>query len=203
MTDAEMVMEAVTPSGQGGRADGGSGRGRGMKRYCTIVSDPPWRQPMIGKWARHPAAPTLPYATMTLQEIAALPVSSFAAEGAHLWLWTTNAFLEPAFGVLRAWGFTYLTTITWVKPSGAGAYFASTTQHCLFGYFGKCIFPLARWQPTDFKASVRRHSQKPEQFYDLVERVSPAPRLEMFARRRRLGWDAFGDETAANVQVMA
>jgi N6-adenosine-specific RNA methylase IME4 len=173
--------------------------------YHTIVADPPWQQKLLGKWdrARHQAADALPYPTMTLAEIEALPVASLAAEGAHLWLWTTNAFLEPAFSVMRAWGFTYLTTITWVKPSGAGAYFVGTTQHCLFGYNQKCRFPLARWQHTDFHATVKRHSQKPEAFYDLVERVSPAPRLEMFARRPRLGWSVWGNEVASDVEISA
>lgn len=173
--------------------------------YRTIVADPPWAQPMIGKWkvAKHKRPDVLPYPTMTLPAIEALPVASFADEGAHLWLWTTNAFLEPAFSVMRAWGFTYLTTVTWCKPSGAGAYFASTTQHCLFGYYRKCRFPLARWQPTHFTASVRRHSQKPEQFYDLVERVSPAPRLELFARQKRLSWSSWGNEVASDIEMTA
>jgi N6-adenosine-specific RNA methylase IME4 len=138
---------------------------------------------------------------MELSAITTLPVESFAAEGAHLWLWTTNAYLEASFGVMRAWGFKYLTTITWVKPSGMGAYFAGTTQHCLFGYYKKCRFPLARWRPTDFRASVKRHSEKPEAFYDLVESVSPGPRLELFARKSRPGWAVWGNEVACDIEM--
>jgi N6-adenosine-specific RNA methylase IME4 len=174
-----------------------------MGDYLTIVADPPWQERTIGRWkvAKHHLPAALPYQTLPLDAICALPIAPLAAVGAHLWLWTTNSHLDAAFDVLRAWGFTYLTTVTWVKPSGFGAYFASTTQHCLFGYFQKCKFPHARWQPTHFTASVKRHSQKPEQFYDLVERVSPAPRLELFARRMRLGYDVWGDEVPSSITL--
>jgi len=138
---------------------------------------------------------------MTVDAIAALPVGDLAAPDAHLWLWTTNAFLAPAFDVLRAWGFTYLTTITWVKPSGCGAWFAGTTQHCLFGYKEKCVFPGRRYAPTHFLAAPKRHSVKPEQFYGLVEEVSAGPRLELFARRHRLGWSAWGNEVESTVPL--
>jgi N6-adenosine-specific RNA methylase IME4 len=159
--------------------------------YLTIVADPPWQQGTIGRWkvAKHHLPRALPYPMLTVEAICALPVAAHAAEGAHLWLWTTNRHLEAAF------------TVTWVKPSGFGAYFASTTQHCLFGYYHRCRFPHARWQPTHFMANAQRHSQKPEQFFDLVERISPAPRLELFARRLRLGWDAWGNEVPSTVDL--
>lgn len=173
-------------------------------QYMTIAADPPWPQRIMkgGPWkeARNQRPAALPYQTMTLDEITALPVDALAGVGAHLWLWTTNAYLDAAFDVLRAWDFTYLTTVTWVKPSGPGAYFASTTQHCLVGYHERCRFPLRRWAPTHFHATVKRHSQKPETFFRLVEQVSPTPRLELFARQRRAGWDAWGDELPDHVQ---
>jgi N6-adenosine-specific RNA methylase IME4 len=170
--------------------------------YHTIVADPPWKERTIGRWkvAKHQVADALPYPTMPLDDIRALPVGEMAEEGAHLWLWTTNSHLEAAFSVMRAWGFTYLTTITWVKPSGFGAYFASTTQHCLFGYYQRCRFPLRRWAPTHFASSVKRHSQKPEAFYKLVEEVSPGPRLELFARQQRPDWDVWGNEVESSVR---
>lgn len=172
-------------------------------KYLTIIADPPWKERTIGKWkmAKQQRPDALPYPTMPLDAIRALPVGEMAEEGAHLWLWTTNSHLEAAFSVMRAWGFTYLTTITWVKPSGFGAYFASTTQHCLFGYYQRCRFPLRRWAPTHFAATVKRHSQKPEAFYGLVEEVSPGPRLELFARRHRLGYDVWGNEVESDIRL--
>lgn len=167
-------------------------------RYRCIVIDPPWAQPMVGRYAvaRHSRPNALPYETMTLPEIAALPVERLAEEGAHLWLWTTNRFLRPAFDLLDGWGFTYLQTVTWVKPSGLGAWFANTTQHVLMAYYQRCIFPAARYRPTHFQATPRRHSEKPNTFYDLARAVSPGPRIELFARRGILGFEAWGDEVS-------
>jgi N6-adenosine-specific RNA methylase IME4 len=173
-----------------------------VTRYRTIVADPPWTEPMTGQFAsRHSRPLALTYPSMTVAEIEALPVADLAERACHLWLWTTNRYLEVAFDVMRAWGFTYLTTVTWVKPSGMGAWFASTTQHCLFGYYQRCEFPGRRWAPTHFHAVPPRHSQKPEAFLDLVEEISPAPRLELFARRQRLGWDTWGDEALEHVRL--
>jgi N6-adenosine-specific RNA methylase IME4 len=165
--------------------------------YSCIVADPPWPVRMTGKMAgRHAGARELPYETMTIDEIEALDVGSHAADGAHCWLWTTNGFWRPAFDVMQAWGFKYMTTITWVKPSGYGPWFASTTQHVLFGYKGKCVFPLARYKPTHFMASPRRkHSRKPDEFYDLVRSISPEPRIDLFNRREIDGFEGWGDES--------
>ena len=164
-------------------------------KYRTIVVDPPWPQPLTGAWKkRHKRAMSLPYPAMSIEDITGLRVSDLAEKGAHLWLWTTNRHLREAFDVMKAWGFTYLTTITWVKPNGLGAWFISTTQHCLFGYYQRCEFPGRRWAPTHFHAPALKHSAKPEVFLDLVQEISAEPRLEMFARRQRLGWDTWGNE---------
>jgi N6-adenosine-specific RNA methylase IME4 len=174
-------------------------------KYRTIVADPPWPEPLVGSWSSPKRKPSgsLPYPTMTVGDICALPVAGLADVAAHLYLWTTNRHLEAAFSVLRAWGFTYLTTITWVKPSGQGAYFASTTQHALVGYFVSCSFTMRRWAPTHLLANPPGHSAKPEAFLDLVEEISPQPRLELFARRQRLGWDTWGDEALTHVEMSA
>jgi N6-adenosine-specific RNA methylase IME4 len=159
---------------------------------------------MTGRYQNRPnRARTLPYPTMTLDAIKALPVGDYAAPDAHLWLWTTNAYLDASFDVLRAWGFKYLTTVTWVKPNGLGNWFAATTQHCLFGYRHKCVFPGRRYAPTHFHAAPKRHSAKPEQFYQLVEEVSAPARLELFARRHRLGYDVWGNEVESDIVMAA
>lgn len=171
-------------------------------RYRCIVADPPWPQRTVGHWSdpRHTARPALPYTVMSLAEIAALPVVDIAEEGAHLWLWTTNSHLRDAFDVLEAWGFTYLTTVTWTKPSGFGAWFANTTQHALMGYRGRCVFPLGRYKPTHFRATPGRHSEKPDAFYALVRSISPGPRIDLFNRRRIEGFEGWGDEAPAEWQ---
>jgi N6-adenosine-specific RNA methylase IME4 len=158
--------------------------------YRTIVADPPWR---YDNRATRGAAEDH-YATMSLAELAGLDVEERAAEQAHLYLWTTNGFLREAFDLVDAWGFEYRTCLTWVKPQiGLGNYFRSSTEHVLFGVRGR-LRTLVRDERNWLEAPRGRHSAKPEAFYDLVQRASPGPYLEMFARQRRLGWDVWGRE---------
>jgi N6-adenosine-specific RNA methylase IME4 len=174
------------------------------KKYQTILADPPWQQGLMGKWKRDPGcARDLPYPTMTVDEIKALPINDLAEVGCHLWLWTTNQFLRQGFDVMEAWGFKYLAPITWVKPSGCGNYFIHVTQTILFGYKERCIFPLTRYKPTVLIApDPHKHSQKPEASYDLIESISPEPRLELFARRKRFSWDCWGNEVDSDVELI-
>lgn len=172
----------------------------GLSGFRCIVADPPWPQPMTGSWKREPKrAKRLPYPTMSMDEIKGLPVGIMAEPDAHLWLWTTNAFLEDGFAVLRAWGFRYLAPVHWVKPSGFGCWFAHRTQTILFGYRERCRFPLRRYAGNVIQTThPARHSEKPEEAFTLIEAVSPGPRLELFARRARPGWTVWGNEVEAN-----
>ena len=165
--------------------------------------DPPWQQKMMPVLKRRPQAATkLPYPTMTLKEITDLPVHELAGDNCHLWLWTTNRFLPDAFPIIEAWGFKYMQVITWVKKSGCGMYWLGTTQPLLFAYKDKCKFPLAKLKPTHFITSPPRvHSQKPNASYDLIEAISPEPRLELFARHKRLGWDCWGNEVDSDIEL--
>ncbi len=173
-------------------------------KYRCILIDPPWQQKMIGKRKRRGKyAPTLPYPTMDYAEIAQLPVGSLGADDAHLWLWTTNQFLEAGFSLLKAWGFTYLAPIHAIKPSGIGNYFVSRTQTLLFAYKKRCRFPLARYQPNIIEVHhPRRHSEKWDKTYDYIESISPSPRVELFARRKRPGWDVWGNEVESDVVLL-
>jgi N6-adenosine-specific RNA methylase IME4 len=175
-----------------------------MTPFLTILADPPWAQPMAGKYkkTRHGRAPVLPYPSMSVAEICALDVGELAADGCHLWLWTTNAFLREGFDVMRAWGFRYLAPVHWVKPSGLGNYVIHRTQTVLLGYKGKCRFPRLRYfQNVVETGNPKRHSQKPEAFYGLIESVSGQPRLELFAREARFGWERFGNEVQNTVEI--
>lgn len=173
-------------------------------KFSCILADPPWQQPTVGRFKNTRASrpDRITYPTMPLDEICRMGVGDLAEEGCHLWLWTTNAFLRQAFDVMDAWGFKYLTTITWVKPSGLGAYFVSRTQHLLFGYKNRCLFPMGRYKPTVFFATPPRHSEKPEESFKLIESVSPSPRLELFSRRKRDGWDCWGNEVESTVKIV-
>jgi N6-adenosine-specific RNA methylase IME4 len=178
-------------------------------KYQTIVADPPWLQPGGGlhngadgrKVLRRPSE--LPYAPMTTESIAALPVSEWADATAHLWLWTTNAHVEDAYAVARAWRFRPSVLLTWAKPPrgiGLGGTFTQTTEHVLFARRGT-LTAKRRLNTTWFQWPRGRHSQKPEAFIGLVESVSPGPYLELFARRQRLGWDTWGDEALEHVEM--
>jgi N6-adenosine-specific RNA methylase IME4 len=208
-----------------------------MTRYHTIVADPPWLMPKTGKttrgatnsrgvytaksgravdgtwWGRHRGGSVeLPYGTMTLAEIAALPVDDLAEKAAHLYLWTTNRFLEDAFGIVRGWGFQQKpVTLTWGKTpmgKGFGGAFTSTSEFILFARRGG--LPHAEKQDSTwwqwsrvYKNGHIDHSAKPDAFQDIVEQVSPGPYLELFARRQRLGWDTWGDEALCHVEMPA
>lgn len=180
-------------------------------KYRTIVADPPWHYDGFGV-GRVPSGQVndgrktpLPYPTMTVTEIAALPVGDLAEDDAHLYLWTTNRYLPLAFGVLEAWGFRYSMPIVWCKhPIGSflGAEFTPGAEFVLFGRRGKLRGNRAPNQWFIWpRQGQGKHSQKPEAFLDLVETVSPGPYLELFARRNRLGWDTWGNEALEHVDL--
>ena len=173
-------------------------------KFLTIVADQQWQQPLSGKY-RNPKnrrPDRWPYDTMSLEAICQMPVADLADKGCHCWLWTTNAFLEPGFEVLRRWGFKYLAPIHWIKPSGMGNYVVHRTQTILLGYRDKCVFDRGRYFPNIIStSSPHRHSQKPEESYKLIEQVSHEERLELFARRARPGWHSHGDEIEGGFQI--
>jgi N6-adenosine-specific RNA methylase IME4 len=153
--------------------------------FQVIVADPPWR---------YESGNDLPYPTMTIEEIKALPVEAIAADNALLWLWTTNAHLRVAFEVVECWGFDYRNLLTWVKNQmGTGEWLRGQTEHCLLATRGKPVF-INGSHTTVLEAARREHSRKPEEFYALVEATSPGSKVELFARQQRSGWQAFGND---------
>jgi N6-adenosine-specific RNA methylase IME4 len=139
----------------------------------------------------------LPYPEMSIEQICKLPVASIAATDCILWLWTTNFYMRQAYDVLEAWGFEQKTILTWAKDKmGMGDWLRGQTEHCIMAVRGKPIVTLTN-QTTLLHAPMRAHSQKPEEFYALVEKLCPAPRYaELFARSVRPNWDGHGDELA-------
>ncbi len=192
-------------------------------RYRTIVADPPWDQGSSyavtrGFAIRRPEKRTipLPYPTMTLDAIKALPVGTMAESDAHLYLWATQQYLRDSFEVAEAWGFTVSATLTWCKKPLAirlGGTFGATTEFVHFcrrgnlaaiGSSDRRWFEWPRRRGAPVKMGERRaefHSAKPEAFLDLVETVSPGPYLELFARRNRFGWDTWGNEALEHVAL--
>ena len=181
--------------------------------YRTIVADPPWAYSTwatgrLPQGAQHDgrARPTLAYNSMTVDEIAALPVADMAADTAHLYLWTTNRYLWDARRVAEAWGFTYSQLLVWAKTpmgKGPGGAFAQNAEYILFCWRGRLEYRqrLERvwfnWKRTG------HHSVKPDAMLDMVELVSPGPYVELFARRARFGWDYWGDQSLGTAEVEA
>lgn len=177
-------------------------------KYRTIVADPPWRYrsslPGFGG-SRGKARSEVPYGTLSIDEICALPVSELAEPEAHLYLWTTNTHLEHAWQVVRAWGFEFSTMLVWCKPPRGGTGFPTfgiCTEYVLFCYRGRAN-PAKRFDRNWWQWPRSAHSAKPEAFLDLVEQVSPAPRLELFARTQRLGWHSWGNECLNHIEIGA
>ncbi len=171
--------------------------------YATILADPPWQfQNRTGKVAPEHRR-LLRYPTMELKEIMELPVPKLAAAKSHLYLWVPNALLMQGLQVMEAWGFTYKSNLVWFKvrkdggPDGRGVgfYFRNVTELILFGVRGRMRTEQpGRTQVNLLATRKREHSRKPDEIYDIVESCSPSPRLELFARFPRDGWDQWGNE---------
>ena len=141
---------------------------------------------------------------MELAEIMELPVAQIVQGRAHLYLWVPNALILEGLEVMKRWGFTNKTNIVWYKvrkdggPDGRGVgfYFRNVTELLLFGVRGKNNRTLkpGRTQTNIVVERKREHSRKPERQYDLIERCSSGPFLEMFARQSRHGWVRWGNE---------
>ena len=172
------------------------------RRFGAILADPPWQfQNKTGKVAPEHRRLNR-YRTLTLEEIAALPVADSAAATSHLYLWVPNALLPDGLAVMKAWGFAYKSNIVWHKirkdggPDGRGVgfYFRNVTELLLFGVRGKGARTLApgRRQVNYLATRKREHSRKPDEQYKLIEACSPGPFLELFARGIRAGWACWG-----------
>jgi N6-adenosine-specific RNA methylase IME4 len=140
---------------------------------------------------------------MSHQEILELPVSDLSLDQSHLYLWVPNALILEGLEVMAAWGFTYKTNLVWYKirqdggPDGRGVgfYFRNVTELILFGIRGSLrTLPPGRSQVNIISSRKREHSRKPDELYEIIERCSAGPYLELFARRRREGWTQWGDE---------
>lgn len=183
--------------------------------FATIVADPPWpyadalrERSLLPRTVKADGSIATGvtmadhYPPMTMPELCGLDVPAEA--NAHLYLWTTNAFMVEAHQLAVAWNFTPKTILTWVKTHHGdqervsmktGYYFRGATEHLLFCVRGSLPLATTEALPTAFLWPRAPHSVKPDAFYDLVEQASPGPYLEMFSRRARLGWSTWGNES--------
>lgn len=175
--------------------------------YRAILADPSWE---YRTWSERGQAksPSRHYPPMTPEEIAALPVADLAAEDAVLVLWATWPHLPQAQATIEAWGFRYVTGGSWFKSSRTGRSPAFGTGYVLRNACDPFLVATRGRPETNGSAlrnaiegaavegSIREHSRKPDSIYELVETLVPGgPYVELFARQRRPGWDAWGTET--------
>lgn len=162
-------------------------------KYSCLIVDPPWTMQKIEREER-PNQFEFDYPTMTEEELKVFPLPDFAANDCHLYLWTTQKHLPLALRLAEHWGFKYQCLMTWVKNVGMTPFsWMYSTEHALFCTKGSLPL-LTIGRRLDFSAKVREHSRKPDEFYNLVKDVSPGPRLDIFSREKREGFDQYGNE---------
>lgn len=164
-------------------------------RYGTIVIDPPWDMEKIERDMR-PNQVGFDYPTMTEAELAAFAVADMAADNCHLFCWTTQKFLQPALRLVADWGFRYVLAMVWHKPGGFQPY-GLPQYNCEFVIYarrGAPRFVDTKAFPTCFGGARREHSRKPDEFYDLIRRVTGDSRIDVFSREVRDGFDQYGNE---------
>ena len=164
----------------------------------AVVADPPWWPKLHAntkgrKAGPYRAGPQRYYRLMSVEQIITCKPETHPK--AHLWLWVINQHVDWGYAVARAWGFEPQQMITWAKPGFGTGQFQSNSESVLVCRKGGPVGnAFKKTSCTWFKWPRGRHSEKPGEFFDLVERVSPGPYLEMFARRRRSGWVQMGDQ---------
>lgn len=177
------------------------------RHFRCILADPPWR---FRTWNEDNQAKSASnhYSLMTTRDICHLPVERHAAKDAVLLLWVSNPQLEDGFRVMRSWGFEYKTVaFTWAKTSRSTQASWSPKWHMALGYWTRanseiCLLGV-RGKPKRLSkgvrqlivAPVREHSRKPDETHDRIEQLCDGPRLELFGRQRRPGWEVRGNQT--------
>ncbi|SIS10612.1 MT-A70 family methyltransferase [Microbacterium sp. RURRCA19A] len=168
-----------------------------LRRYQTILADPPWKPGQEGRLGAGTKYPLL-----SLEAIKAMPVADLAAANAHLYLWCYPATRYVAEDVMRAWGFEFKDEFVWGKDQmGLGQYFRHAHETLLLGVRGK--LPVKFRGQRSFTMLPRQdHSHKPEEVHVMIERLSPGPHLELFARRPGpLGWHVWGDQVESDITI--
>jgi N6-adenosine-specific RNA methylase IME4 len=171
---------------------------RSDRRYAVILADAPWDFEVYDAKSGLDSAANAHYPTMATDEIAALPVADLATRDAVLFMWSTAPHLPEALQVMQSWDFEYVTHMVWVKDKiGLGYWVRNQHELLLIGRRGDMLTPAFENRPSSvFNAARRAHSQKPDEAYEIIERMYPElPKIELFARgMARPGWAVWGNQ---------
>jgi N6-adenosine-specific RNA methylase IME4 len=173
-----------------------------MFGYRVIYADPPWS---FANWseAGEDRNPNQHYATMSPEEIIAMPVGHLASRHCALFLWVTDPLLDRGLEALKKWGFRYVTVaFTWAKLNrsgegfhlGTGYYTRANPETCLLGIAGEMGLPKSRAVRQLIVEPLREHSRKPDRCRSDIEAMFDGPYVELFARSTRAGWDSWGNQ---------
>ena len=165
-------------------------------QYNVIVIDPPWQMEKIEREKDDASKQTgFDYSTMEIEEIKQITLPM--AEDCHIFLWTTQKYLPIAFEVLEEWGLNYILTFVWHKNGGFQPFNLPqyNCEFCLYARKGTPKFIDLKNFNTCFNAKRTGHSEKPEEFYEMIRRVTNGKRLDMFNRRKITGFDTWGAES--------
>jgi N6-adenosine-specific RNA methylase IME4 len=174
-----------------------------MKKYKLIYADPAWSYDNKNVGEKGEGGASHIYDCMTLQEIKDLPINEIADKDCVLFLWGTIPMLPEALEVLNSWGFKYKTSLFWNKTPylGMGYWFRNNVEILLVGVKGK-VKAFGSNQANIIHYKVRQHSSKPPQFYTIIESLGLQPKVELFARTRRQGWDVWGNQVPNHTQML-
>lgn len=175
-------------------------------KYKTVVLDPPWNvRCNLNNKKFYRTGKKLPYQVMSDAEISNFPIDNFADKECDLFLWTTHTKLPIALSILKKWGFKYHVVLTWDKQGGVCINgFYRRTEFVVYGYRGKQCLNVGKghYIPTLFSEKSKEHSRKPNVFYRLLVKRTREPRIDLFARKKHWGFDAWGDEVDESQRML-
>jgi len=172
------------------------------KKYNCILADPPWSyNDRSGRNHEHGASEK--YNTMSLDDICNMDINSISEDDCCLFMWATSPLLPEAVKVMESWGFTYKASFFWEKTGllGMGQWFRNQVEICMVGVKGN-VKAFSYQKPNIIKAKAKGHSKKPKEFYSIIENIGFESKIELFARERRQGWDAWGNQLPNSTQMI-
>ena len=173
-------------------------------KWKLLLVDPPWQYEnkrtggtsMISGAEQH-------YDTLSIKDLCELPIGNLSETNSIMFLWATTALIPEALEVMKAWGFKYKSAVFWRKIMrlGMGYWFRGQVELCLLGIRGN-VKAFRLQKPNFIQSRVRKHSQKPSEMYGLIDLLGIDSKIELFARERREGWDAWGNQLPATTQTL-